>query len=264
MGRHSPRLSPARRLAAAALGIGTVLALGAGVWFVGAGTDPEARIEAAATTSTTVTEADPTTTSLVTTSSTDPPTTTSPPTTAAAGTTNTTESTTTTTTLAPLIMEADGLSVVALGATEDEALAEIGARLGTASSDSGWVNARGNFGTCPGNVVRVVRWASLRAFFSDGPTDFGEEGRHFFYYSQSSVETDTIIDLTTAEGIGIGSTVEELEDAYGNRVSIESTARFGVTFTIESDDRGLLSGALTESVDTGQVTLVGGGFGCGD
>lgn len=236
----------------------------AGVWFVGAGTaDPPAPEAAATSTSATPTTEPPT--SSTTTSTTTPTTTTTSvtSTTAVPETTNTTESTTTTTTLAPLLLEADGLDVVDLGASVEEAVAEVSARLGSASSDSGWVNSRGNFGTCPGNVVRLIRWHSLRAFFSDGPTDFGEDTRHFFYYSQSAVETDTILELKTAEGIGMGSTVAELEEAYGSRLRIESTGPFGVTFSIDSPGDGLLSGTLTESIDTGQVTSLAGGFGCG-
>jgi hypothetical protein len=103
----------------------------------------------------------------------------------------------------------------------------------------------------------------LRVFFSDGPTDFGEETQHFFYYSQSTVDTTVLIDLTTGAGIGIGASVSELRDAYGNGLSIESSSPFGVTFTVRMAGPGLLSGTLTESVPEGEVTSVAGGFGCG-
>lgn len=197
--------------------------------------------------------------------STAPPTTptTTPATSRPPPTTTTTQPQPTTTTLAPLSLEADGLGVVSFGAPPEEVIAAVSERLGGASYDSGWVNARGTFGTCPGSIVRVVQWHSLRLFFSDGPTAFGEEGSHFFYFSQSPVEADVVIDVETAEGIGIAATVEEMEEAYGARLVIESSSPFGATFFLRGPGDGLLSGTLTESIAEGQVTSIAGGFGCG-
>lgn len=261
MVRHAAHVPSARRIAGASLGGTTLLVLFLTLWLVGrpgARTEePPAGADAATTTRATATLATTVTTSPTTTEPT--PTTDSSTTT----TTATTIPTTPTTTTPPLLLESDGLDVVDFGATTEEVVAAVSERLGGADSDSGWVSAQGTFGTCPGNLVRVIRWDSLRAFFGDGPTEFGEDQRHFFYYSQSSVDTDTVIDLRTAAGIGIGDTVRDLTDAYGSSLTIDSTARFGVTFTVDTGDGGLLSGTLTESVETGQVTSIAGGFGCG-
>lgn len=257
--RHEASLSPTRRAVSALAGLATISILTGAVWQLGQGTSD---VEAAVDTSTTpvpsttrrTTTTRPSTTAAPTTSS-SAPTTTIPP------TTDTTMSTTTT--LPPLVLEPDGLGAVDFGATSEEVISAVTERLGPASSDSGWVNARGNFGTCPGTIVRVTRWHSLRLYFGDGPTQFAEEGPHFFYYVQSSVDTETIIDLTTAAGIGIGSSVAQLKEAYPDELVIESTVRFGATFHLAGSDPGLLAGLLTESVDTGQVTAISGGFGCG-
>lgn len=244
-------------MTAAGLGAATVLVLLIALWQLGRPTSDQPAEAAFATTSSTVATTPPTSAPPPTTT---PTTTTTPPTTRPPETTDTTG--VPTTTLAPLVLEGDGLGPVDFGAAPEEAIAEVTARLGPASSDSGWVNSRGVFGTCPGNITRVVRWESLRLFFSDGPTDFGEDGHHLFYYSQSSAEADVVIDLRTAAGIGIGSTVEDLTATYGTRLTIESTSPFGVTFTV-SGGPGLLSGTLTQSVPEGQVSGVAGGFGCG-
>lgn len=260
MARHRAQLPTRRRVIAAGLGAATILVLLVSLWQLGGSTsDQGAALDAApSTVATTAPTTLPPPSTDPTTTTTSVPSTTRPP-----ETTDTTDPPTTTTTLAPLVLEADGLGPVEFGATPEEAIAEVTARLGPASSDSGWVNSRGTFGTCPGNLTRVVRWESLRLFFSDGPTDFGEDVYHFFYYSQSSVETDVVIALRTAAGIGIASTVEELTDAYGNRLTIESTSPFGATFSVADGGPGLLSGTLTESVPEGQVTSLAGGFGCG-
>lgn len=262
MARHSARLPTRRRVTASILGSATILLLAIALWQVGRA-DPQQVATAGPTTSTAPTTTRPETTA--TTAPTTTPTSRSPTTTTttAPETTATSEPPTTTTTLAPLVLQAAGLGPVSFGATPEETISEVSARLGSADSDSGWVSSRGNFGTCPGSIVRVVRWDSLRVFFSDGPTEFGEDFHHFFYYSQSFVDTDVLIDLTTSAGIGIGSTVAELTDAYGARLEIESTSPFGVTFAVRPGGPGLLSGTLTESVPEGEVTSLAGGFGCG-
>lgn len=244
-------------MTAASLGAATVLVLVIALWQLGGPTSEQPAEAALETAPSTVVTTPPTTAPAP---STIPTTTSVPSTTRPPETTDTTDSPTTT--LAPLVLKGDGLGPVEFGAPPEEAIADVTARLGPASSDSGWVNSRGVFGTCPGNITRVVRWESLRLFFSDGPTDFGEDEYHLFYYSQSSVEADVVIDLRTAAGIGIGSTVEDLTEAYGTRLTIESTSPFGVTFSV-SGGPGLLSGTLTQSVPEGQVSGVAGGFGCG-
>lgn len=175
----------------------------------------------------------------------------------------TTNPPTTTTTLSPLVMGPGGLGAIDLGAGFDEAIEAVTARLGPASEDTGWISASSDFGTCPGTVVRMARWSSLRLLFSDGPTEFGDDVYHFFYFSQSTVDTEEVLDLETAEGVGLDSTVAELKTAYGSDLTIESTLRFGVSFFVQPIGPGLLSGTLTDSTDEGTVTALGGGFGCG-
>ncbi|MGH8911314.1 MAG: hypothetical protein ACRDVD_02290 [Acidimicrobiia bacterium] len=252
-----------RQIVGWSLGAGTLALLAFSLWSLG--TDPNSAppvgvFGAAAGPGTFALPETTTTTIRLTTTSTSVPSTT---TTVRATSTASTEPETTTTTLAPLVLAADGLDVVDLGETYEETLAAVSDRLGQATENSGWVGASSSFGVCPGTVVRMARWSSLRLLFSDGPTEFGEDTRHFFYYSQSTVGTDEVLDLTTDEGIGLGSTVAELESSFGDDLTIESTLRFGVGFFVDSPGRGLLSGTLTNSSDSGTVTSLGGGFGCG-
>lgn len=263
MGRHSPQLSPGQRIPRLALGATTVLILAAAVWVMGRGGAAE-EAQLAATTTVTSSSAPETTLPTTTEAPVTTVPTTLPPTTVPTTTLPTTTiEASTTTTLAPLLLMSDGLGAVDFGDDAESVIAAVAERLEGSSSDSGWVAARGQFGTCPGTVVRVVRWDSLRLFFSDGPTEFAEGLHHFFYYSQSIVETDRVLDLTTREGITLGTTVEELEDVFGDQLTIESTISFGVNFVVDRPGRGLLSGNLTSSSPDGTVTAIAGGFGCG-
>lgn len=179
-------------------------------------------------------------------------------------TATTIQATTSTTPPFPLRLESSGLGVADLGAPFDETYESVTELLGQPDSDTGWINpVSEQFGTCPGTVLRVVRWASLRLFFSDGPTEFGEDMRHFFFYSQSAVDTETVLELTTPRQVAIGTTVTALNETYGPTLVIDSTASLGVTFVVRSGQRGLLSGTLSDSSPTGEVTSIAGGFGCG-
>lgn len=292
MAHSHPGFDRRRQLIGSILGAATVVTLLGSVLVLGLGGDdsvPDSTVAADASTSIgadsltslaaassgvtvpATTDRAPATSSPTSPPSTSAPTTTTPPSTTIAPTTvpettttpETTTPETTTPTLARLILEDDGLSVVGFGDGVEETVAAVQARLGPATSDSGWVAARGDYGVCPGTAVRVIRWESLRLFFTDGPTDFGEEARHFFYYSQSPAGAEAVIDLTTSAAIGIDSTVDELRRAYGNRLVIESSIPFGVTFYIDANTPGLLSGILTASSSDGLVTAISGGFGCG-
>ncbi|MGA7272400.1 MAG: hypothetical protein WB239_15110, partial [Acidimicrobiia bacterium] len=179
-------------------------------------------------------------------------------------TTVTTLPTTTVTTLAPLVMSAHGLGAARLGDPYDDTVAAITDRLGRPDHDSGWIRSDSpQVGTCPGTIVRVVQWHSLRLFFSDGPTEFGEDIRHFFYYNQSIVDADEQIDLATEQGIRLGSTVRALRRVYGESLTIDDSVQFGISFMVDTGGSSLLSGTLTSASPEGLVTSIGGGFGCG-
>lgn len=248
MGRHEAPVPAERRLVGGALGVTTIVLL---LWLVWAISQPAGD---AVTTSTLAASTSVPTTELSTTMA--PPPTTAPP--------DTSPVTTATTTTVPLLhLSPDGVGIARFGDSPDEALEAVTGLLGPADEDSGWIPSISDFGICPGTEVRVVRWAGLRFFFSDGPTNFADDTRHFFYYSQSPVADTDALDLRTPDGIGLGSTVAQLRAAYGGDVAISSTVRFGPVFSLEGSEPGLISGSLSGIGDNDVVTLVGGGFGCG-
>ena len=157
----------------------------------------------------------------------------------------------------------DGLGPAALGDPIDEVVAIVEERLGGATEDTGWISSDSELGLCPGSVVRVIRWRSLRLFFSDGPTAYGEETPHLFYYNNNPADTDEVVDIPTARGIGLGSSVADLEEAYGDAVTVESSIAFGPAFVVDPRGPGILSGTVTLASEAGEVTSIAGGFGCG-
>jgi hypothetical protein len=187
-------------------------------------------------------------------------------TTTAAETTTTTEAATTTT--APeVFLTPQGIGDIRFGTDPDTAIGELTELFGDPDEDSDWVESFSVFGTCPGTEVRVVRWESLQAYFTDGATEWSPEGiRHFFHYSQSvPVEPDApVIQITTEEGVRLGSTVAELESAYGDDVTISDDPVFGSTWQVDAPGADFIGGYLTGITQEHVVTAINGGIGCGE
>jgi hypothetical protein len=212
----------------------------------------------------------PSTTDVVTTSSstatTSTTTTVKPTTTSSTSTTTTTTtSTTTTTTVAPtpvLSLRDDGLGEARFGTDADAVVEFVNSLLGDPTTDSGWVPAAGQFGSCPGTEVRGVSWRDLTLMFGDASTV--TSGRpHFFAYVYGPAFARTGIDppgLQTVAGIGIGSTVAQLRAAYPAADVHEGDRITPPGFSLGDDFSGILTGVT----DADTVRAIAGGVGCGE
>jgi hypothetical protein len=182
---------------------------------------------------------------------------------------STTTGVSTTTTLvdpsASLILAGDGIGSLGFGVEADRVIADLDEVLGSSAEDSGWVDSFSTFGTCPGSEARLVRWASLQAFFTNGETEWAPEGvRHFFHYSQSvAAGGGDVLALETDKGIRLGATVAALKDAYGSDVSFTDDPLFEVLWEVTTD-AGILWGSASSIEDDGLITVINGGFGCGE
>ena len=221
----------------------------------------------------TTTIAAPTTVTTVpaTTSTIAPTTTTTEPTTTSSTTTTTepTTTTTTTTTLPPseiLILGPENIDGITFGSDADQAIASFEEILGSPDSDTGWVppvDSEGVqvYGPCPGTLIRVVDWSNLKTVYTNAQTQWAsEDTRHFFFYSYVLFDVDDL-GLTTAEGIGLGSSVEDLQAAYADTLDVQSD-EFGDYFTVSVPEPGALWGFLTGP--DGTVMSIQGGTGCGE
>ncbi|HKX74548.1 MAG TPA: hypothetical protein VJR05_04080 [Acidimicrobiia bacterium] len=204
------------------------------------------------------------------------PTTTGPTTTISASTTTTTTAVSTTTTeaasttttdpLASLVLAEQSLGPLNFGTDAEDTISGLTSILGPPDEDTGWVDSFSAFGTCPGTEARLVRWVSLQAFFTNGATDWAPEGtRHFFHYSQSAAAGGgEIHTLTTDRQIGLGSTIADLETAYGSQLTVTDDPLFDTLWEVEPAGPGLLWGSASASTPDGVVTAINGGFGCGE
>ncbi len=169
--------------------------------------------------------------------------------------------------LAELVLEDDGLGDVLLGVPPETVIAEISALFGEPDHDSDWIVSEPNiYGSCPGSEMRAIGWGSLLTIFiRDGANRLGG---WFYSYSYGYDYSENVggfdprgLRLTTAAGVGLGSTVSDLTDAYGSDLTVDGNTELDVwSFRIAGTEiRGLLSGR--EESDT--VTLIELATGCG-
>jgi hypothetical protein len=166
--------------------------------------------------------------------------------------------------VADLPLTADGIGPVALGAEPDQVVAELTAVLGGPSSDTGWLDdGSGVYGSCP-LPLRVVSWGSLTTFHTGGP----DAGRFFAYsygfdFAEALAGVDSRnLNLTTPEGIGIGSTVAELRDLDAP-LTIAGDETIDVwTFVIDGDTAPHLRGQISGIDPDDTVLFIETSTGC--
>jgi hypothetical protein len=176
----------------------------------------------------------------------------------------------TTTTVPPplpdLELSQDGLGDVAFGLSPDEVVAEMAGRFGDPDHDTDWIPAEPNaYGSCPGETMRAIAWGSLAAIFvDDGTSDLGGYFYTYTYgydYSENTGGVDPRgLDLRTAEGVGLGTTVADLRAAFGPDLTVDGDQVLD-TWTFRDDAAGL-KGLLSGPDDSDAVTLIQPIVGC--
>lgn len=236
-----------------ALVLGTVLALRS---------DSDSPI--AETTTTTAIASPTTATSSPETTTTLPETTT---TTEAETTTTVAETTTTTIEIREsFILRPDGIDRLFFGEDPDTVISELTERLGDPSSDTDWVDQERRYdGLCGGTEARFVTWEeTLQVFFTDRETAWAAEGtRHFASYSVIAGVEDLVFETT--RNVGLGSTVEEITDAYGDDAVFSEHPLYETeVFEIDPPGDGYLLGFMTGPDDDDIAIEIAGGFSCGE
>ena len=163
----------------------------------------------------------------------------------------------------PIVLEVDGLGAVDLGSDVSSVVQKLTDRFGEPDRDSDWIPADSPvYGKCPGAGLRAVGWGSFFALFIDEGA--GPDTARWFSWTYG-FDHDTSfggvdprgLDLTTIEGIGIGSTRAELRTVYGARLVETGDAAIDVwTFEIDPASSEHLSGSLSGPDETAMVQFI--------
>ncbi len=192
-------------------------------------------------------------------------------TTAPSDTTITTLPPETTTTAGPGTVELTRVGVqagevwVPFSENDEVAIAAVAAVLGAPTLDSGWIEAFSSpYGVCPPPVVRGVHWDDFVMLFTQADTDFWTPGvPHFYAFNY----TGSTPELLTTEGIGIGSSLEMLDAAYGGPDLVIDEAWFDPSAGFWSYRMATwtgLWGFATGQTFAHTVTSINGGQACGE
>ncbi len=155
----------------------------------------------------------------------------------------------------------DGLGPIRFGDDAEPAVAALVAVLGPPQSDSGFAATVEGFGNCPGDAVRAVRWQGLTVLIARGRTELRADSQpHVIAFQYGPEDTQPV--LRTPEGVGLGSTAEDLRRAYAAQVEISADDPFQKPeFRLGVPPRRLV-GVL--SAPDGRVELIDGGALCGE
>jgi hypothetical protein len=150
-----------------------------------------------------------------------------------------------------LTLAVDGVGPILFGTAAPDAIGRLITSLGDPDQDDGPVVSTGAFGTCQGDIERIVRWGPFVAIVTvdaNGTETFAGYRLDFSYGDISSPATD----LATVSGVTVGASVTRLEQVYeAFDLRYEVTAELGDTFQVYSRNSGdlLLWGPVTSSED---------------
>lgn len=158
-----------------------------------------------------------------------------------------------------VVLTRDGLGVASFGQGAEEAIAAVTAVLGEPTEDTGWVDPL-TISSCTGTQARSVAWRALYLYFSD-ESSVASGRQHFFGFSYGIIGDLEAAPqgLSTAEGIGLGTSVEFLRAAYPE-VAVEPGEEGIIepSFSVDAN----LSGRLTGVENDDLVTVIIGGNAC--
>jgi len=180
---------------------------------------------------------------------------------------------------AELYLQPEGLGPLPFGSDAERTITVLTSALGAPDNDTGWVPTDLDFLRCPGVRARVVNWGSLTVYLSDGPTDWGPDGReHLFSFTYSLLEGQSLPagpELRTSEGLRLGSTLSRASSIYGEAAitysdtsvppddaSEEAFAAQEATLEVDVPGPGYLAGVFTGPGPEDTLLSISGGTGC--
>ncbi len=188
-----------------------------------------------------------------------------PPETAPPETVPTTPAPTTTTepiAIQELLLRGDGIGSAVFGAEPEGVIDYVSSLLGGNTADTGWVDNFA-FAACDGTTARRVDWGSLSLLFGD-LSDVASGRLHFLGWEYGRIGDigDEPVGLRTPGGTSLATRVVDLlaefPDASVNPGAVDLNSP--PNFYVSNNFRGLLTGVTNDDV----VTVMFGGYGCGE
>lgn len=165
-----------------------------------------------------------------------------------------------------LVLGLGGIGSARFGAAPDGVIEYVASILGGDTGDTGWVDPF-SFADCgaggAATRARRVDWGALSLLFSDA-SSYAIERDHFIGYEYGRVGQigDEPAGLHTPGNVGLGSRVVDLQAEFPDAAVNEGDDEVGIppNFYVSDVFYGLLTGVAQDDV----VTVIFGGYGCGE
>mgnify|MGYP001815434818 FL=1 len=147
-------------------------------------------------------------------------------------------------------LHADGIGPYRLGDPASLVIEGVSSLIGGWDGDSMTEDGTLQPAQCEEEVLRQVSWGNLVLFFDEG----GEGAFAAWAYGYDPIlgnsDNERGLTLTTEEGIGLHSKRTDVEERFGDRVSIaDNTVIDLATFTVDADDPVHLIGSIEAAND---------------
>jgi len=145
-----------------------------------------------------------------------------------------------------LELTTQGLGRHTIGAPYEDVRDDIAARFGGWDVDSFEPNHNVHVPDCGGPTTRLLSWGNFIVLFS-GPPDDLRLATWTYGFNPLTGSGDDVrgLNLTTLQGVGLGATAREIENAHGSDVSFEDApALDSVLVTIGNPSADHMSGRL--------------------
>lgn len=161
-----------------------------------------------------------------------------------------------------LVLRPDGIGSAVFGAEPQGVIDYVTSILGGNTADTGWVDPF-TFADCRGDQVRRVDWGALSLLFGD-VSDVAIGRLHFigWEYGRVGEITDEPVGLRTPGGVTRGTRIVDLLVEFPDAAINEGEEDLAIPANFYVSDS--FYGLLTGTTDDDYVTVMFGGFGCGE
>lgn len=157
-----------------------------------------------------------------------------------------------------LVLLPDGIGRYTVGQPADEVIAGVSSVIGGPDADSSDADSALQIPDCRASGTRVVSWGNLVLLFVErGAASVFATWSYGFDPVTGNADDARALNLTTEEGVGLGTPRAELTATYGSDVAFLPDAAVGLeTFAIDGSAPEHISGRLSSLAPDATIQLL--------
>ncbi|MCP4306264.1 MAG: hypothetical protein GY788_15635 [bacterium] len=158
-----------------------------------------------------------------------------------------------------LTLQTNGIGPLSLGSPAADAVGQLTASFGEATSDTGPMTSDGSFGACTDSLARVVKFGALAAIVVIDPDGTEIFGGYRLDLTYDGAASSPAAELETLSGLKLGYSVTQLRDIYAAfDVELVTDPDLGRIFELRGGSGTLLLwGPVLDSGNEGTDQIMG-------